>query len=570
MIKREDPNKFSKSFCVYPFTQIAVSPVGVVKPCCIFDGPLKKEDGTTLLISDLKVEEIWNSTHYREIRRKMLQGEPVQECAKCIEEESTGTVSDRILSCYPTQDLKDRVSEAKQRENQISQLPSKLNLKVGNTCNLKCRMCQPMDSSGVDREFTKISEKYPDFRKFDNASAFDYYASDEPIEDMATWITRPQAAENFKELLPKAEFLSLAGGEVTVTPEAMDILKHCVDMGYAKNITLDLASNLTRITPELIELLKAFKLAKVTASIDGTNGTLEYIRYPAQWDTIHKNYLKLLEAPENVIPILSPTVQIYNVLNLPELLGFFDQYRSPKWADAPFCHLTLLFSPEFLSIRNLPDSVRSVALKRLKKYRLISFHANRCEILSQKLDLLEATLHATPAEGAAANLTYFAKYTQILDESRKQSFTEVFPELAQLLAQEEIRPSFPQGPEGKSYSFFRFRNSGFVFQEKDKHQEAIQMFEKALVLEPNDTMAIFSLGCSRKALGMKTDAESCFRQLYAVQPDHYFNLLELAFIEKEQNRIVSAISFLERAEKCEPIDRKGKCKQFIAECRSLG
>lgn len=96
------------------------------------------------------------------------------------------------------------------------------------------------------------------------------------------------------------------------------------------------------------------------------------------------------------------------------------------------------------------------------------------------------------------------------------------------------------------------------------------MFEKALVLEPNDTMAIFSLGCSRKALGMKTDAESCFRQLYAVQPDHYFNLLELAFIEKEQNRIVSAISFLERAEKCEPIDRKGKCKQFIAECRSLG
>lgn len=79
---KSGPNAISPSFCAHAWEQTHVTPMGIVKPCCIFDGPIKNSNNKPYRISDAPIEEIWNSPHYREIRRKMLNGEVVPECAK--------------------------------------------------------------------------------------------------------------------------------------------------------------------------------------------------------------------------------------------------------------------------------------------------------------------------------------------------------------------------------------------------------------------------------------------------------------------------------------------------------
>src|SRR5215211_6334495 len=75
------------SFCIRPFTHSSISPSGCVRLCCQAQGYLK-QDGCLVSVETTPFEEIWNGRGYREIRRRMIAGEPVQECRACIHEEA--------------------------------------------------------------------------------------------------------------------------------------------------------------------------------------------------------------------------------------------------------------------------------------------------------------------------------------------------------------------------------------------------------------------------------------------------------------------------------------------------
>ena len=53
---------------------------GSVKICCAQNENihLKKEDGTTYNLYEDDIEDVWNSTHIKDIRKKLLNGEQIK------------------------------------------------------------------------------------------------------------------------------------------------------------------------------------------------------------------------------------------------------------------------------------------------------------------------------------------------------------------------------------------------------------------------------------------------------------------------------------------------------------
>ena len=81
-----------------PWMNISVDPDGSVKPCCISQQHIKKEDGTAYNLGYDKVEDIVNSPEYVSIRGKMIKGEKIDGCIQCYKvEEYNKTQSKRYL-----------------------------------------------------------------------------------------------------------------------------------------------------------------------------------------------------------------------------------------------------------------------------------------------------------------------------------------------------------------------------------------------------------------------------------------------------------------------------------------
>lgn len=569
-MKTSNPNDISKSFCSFAFNQVHVSPMGNVKPCCIFDGAIKDEQGNAIRISDDKISSIWNGSHFAEIRRRMLEGETVQECRKCIEEEKLYFTSDRTRSYHDSPSLRSLIEEAKKNDGKISAKPTILNLKMGNTCNLKCRMCQPLDSSSIDNEFSLISKTYPLFRNFDNASAFDYYYDKEPIETAANWVSYPQALENIKELLKTTSHLSLAGGETTFTPQAIELIKYCISTGISKNIELTLSTNLTRITDAFVDMLASFRLVVVTASIDGTGEVLEYIRYPSKWKIIEENLKKILFAPANILTVVTPTVQIYNILYLVDIFRLIEDIHPEmlkknnlKWEKGPSpCYLTILLTPQFLSIHNLPKSVKELALKKLKDFAQTSYFISKFPVYSDQIKLLIETLNqnSIPENNeytAEQSMAHFMQYTDVLDAQRGQSMKRSLPELYDLLEKENIIPSFPRF-EIKSFTYWRYRDLGFTLASQGKHDEALVEFHKAYQLHNDDFELTFSMSISYKELGQKQLFEEFLNATLKINKNHYFALVEMGLLEQERNNTEAALEVFKLAQQNESDEYRGR------------
>ena len=91
----------------------------------------------------------------------MLKGEHPEQCIRCQTEEANGIISRRT---YETSNWKDSISfeKAAQMTSQEGYLDRSKNpiihydLRFGNRCNLKCRMCGPTDSDSWYSDTVKV------------------------------------------------------------------------------------------------------------------------------------------------------------------------------------------------------------------------------------------------------------------------------------------------------------------------------------------------------------------------------------------------------------------------------
>jgi len=431
--------EYSKTFCPYPWISIMTQPSGTLSWCCVARDQIKIDDHPDNHVINLnkghKIEDAWNSKHMRHIRKQMLEGEVVKGCEHCYDLEDMGFPSYRtnyIRDWFEYSPHGDRIKEIikKSEENDyyVNDAPMYLDFRLGNMCNLKCRMCQPQNSSQLQKEFSKIDKEDPTVGKFIK----DNFTWGQFMDDLTPWQDDPEFLRQVEEWLPSVNKLYFTGGEPTIIERVYWIMEKCVELGIAKDIDLVFNSNMTNVQKRFIDLVEQFKSVLMCISVDAFGHENEYIRGASHWSQVDKNIRKYCESKVVGRILFSPVIQIYNILTITKLLDYCEALEE-EYGREIFVTFLICDYPTSLDFRNCPNQVREVAAGRLEQWLGKSkILVNRPEN-KQSIEATIKALKENRKENWRQELITFQKYTDLLDKNRNESMEKALPELYNLM-----------------------------------------------------------------------------------------------------------------------------------------
>ena len=292
----------------------------------------------------------WNELR-NNVKKEMLAGNRPDICKSCWKKEESGMSSLRTqkIETYKNQGIWNNFLNT---INIKKNYPVELDLKLGNYCNLSCRMCSSYSSSGVANEFQKI------LKETGVDLGLDEY---EKTFVQNKWYLKDQFVNLIQNMIANGlRYLKFTGGEPLMVPSVKKIINYCVENNYAKDIELVIITNVTLIDDKWIKQFKAFQFVNIICSIDGIGNTFEYIRHPGNWNNVNSKLQKLYDAQSsNLIISVTFTLQIYNILEIRNLVELSQKYMF---------HLSLipLDKPAYLDVCNAPQSLKNTALKMIE------------------------------------------------------------------------------------------------------------------------------------------------------------------------------------------------------------
>ena len=226
--------EYSKTFCPYPWISIMTQPTGTVSWCCVARDNFKQDDGTMVdLNRGHKIEDVWNSNHMRKIRKQMIEGDVVKGCEHCYDLEDMGFPSYRtnyIRDWFEYsgkgEEIQDIIERSIDNDYMVPEAPMYLDFRLGNMCNLKCRMCQPQNSSQIQKEYKKIEAADPSGAQFIK----DNFTWGQFVDNLTNWEDDPDFLRQVEEWLPGVVKLYFTGGEPTIIERVYWIMEKCVEI----------------------------------------------------------------------------------------------------------------------------------------------------------------------------------------------------------------------------------------------------------------------------------------------------------------------------------------------------
>ena len=381
--------KYLKSnVCPLPWTHLEIDVNGGASPCCLYKGSI---ENYKVYNTDLKT--IQNSQYMDKLREKFSKGERPDGCTNCWAEEDAGKVSKRMNSIYKMKkSLKDWTPNSEPTLKFID-------FKLGNVCNLKCRICGSWSSSKWAQEELDYGENKTARKNLKEGGWPKQY---------------PKFFDDVKDSLAEAEFFEFTGGEPFMIKNHFKILEYCVQKGFAKNIDIHYNTNGTQLPPhDIFDLWSNFKHVEIAFSIDDVGEPFEYQRHPANWREVNENLVKFKErvTPNMDFQICS-TVSIFNVFNWAKISLWVKQFQ-PK-----FFYVNTCFDPDVFNVQTLPQQVKDIVTDRysmLKDYQPSIRFMNAADRDSPEI-----------REQRKARILRTDRY-------RKENFGEVFPLLNKVL-----------------------------------------------------------------------------------------------------------------------------------------
>jgi organic radical activating enzyme len=412
-----------------------VNTTGSIDFCCIAKpSQLRNEKGKTLDVSTTNLRDAWNGKDMRAIRQAMLDGKQVEGCKHCYLQEEVGKKSFRQMHNdewerrIGLQEIQNRVNDSIDAEYAVDRPPVYLDLRLGNLCNLTCRMCNPFNSSQIAREYQKVKDTetdYQDIMEKTYGKIPEWTASKDYLEKF----DGPDLWENINEWLPTLRKVYMTGGEPTMIKNNMDFLNRAAELGYSENINVFMNTNLTNVNNRFVESISKFSDCDINASLDGVGEVNNYIRGSRSWETLYKNYRTLLELP-NVNSNITPVLQIYNLNRIHEVLELAEDLSNGRERMLGV-DILLNTHPVHLDVRNLPMELRSAAKQRLQNFKEHSILYKQHGLVKNSVDGALGYLDHPQLENWHENLTDFIRYTQSMDRTRNENFSAIDDELYQ-------------------------------------------------------------------------------------------------------------------------------------------
>jgi organic radical activating enzyme len=403
--------KESKTFCSLPWIHMATHPHGGVTLCCIADhtnsmSSAKDIDGWGVeKFKNLNVDsinDIMNSTYYKQVRVQMLTDQIPEACTRCFEEEKRGIESKRINEQRKFPDFTYEVAEKETKQDGYYRTDIRfVELRLGNLCNVKCRSCNPASSTKWITDYKKVEDK------FDYVTKYGWVNKDPNFG----WIDNPRFWNDFYEHSKNLELIYINGGEPTLVKQHWNYLERLVDGGYAKNLKLWYSINMTNMPDYAIDIWKKFKQVDISCSIDDLGERNTWLRNPTKWEDVLVNYHNLINHKiDNFNISINQTISWLNVYYLDEFYDYFKNKRNTH------IHHNMVYDPNFLSPWILPEEV---------KFDII----NKCHSVMQKVDFNTIQSQLMNNDSNMELLEQGIKYNDYLDKLRKEDMREVFSEL---------------------------------------------------------------------------------------------------------------------------------------------
>lgn len=365
-------------------------------------------------LKDHKLEEIWNGEEMRKLRQRMLADEPSPQCTRCYELEGVGFSSQRLRSNEKFAHHK-KFAATTEPDGRVAkfQLPF-FDIRFSNVCNFRCRSCGPRLSSSWFNDAKAYWNK-DDLPRLQHATA-------DP-EDL--W-------RQIDPLIEAVEEIYFAGGEPLLMDEHYRILDRLIELKRF-DVRLRYNTNFSESTfkgRDVYEIWSRFGDVHVGASLDGPGARGEYIRKGQKWNRIVENRQRMMKVCPNVKFRISSTLSLMNVFLLP------DFYR--EWVEAGYIApsdfaINMLTYPTHLRAQLLPQPLKK------KAQLLYSWHAETClKDFGDKARTVardfNAVIRFLEEQDLSHKLGDFVSFTQKLDLIRDERFTDVFPELAELMS----------------------------------------------------------------------------------------------------------------------------------------
>lgn len=444
----------SKTFCVLPWIHFATRPNGDMRLCCSANasgagenhtvGLVKNEEGVPANFGRDTPMSAWNNIYMKSVRTTMLNGEIPASCSKCFQEEDKGVVSKRVWETATWMmdglDVKELINET-QEDGTVPEKLVYLDLRLGHTCNLKCIMCSPHDSSKWVSDHKKV---YP---LFQHDSLKQQMAWDSDKFDNY-WYENPTFWEELYKQIPNLKQVYFAGGEPLMIKEHKLFLKEIIRQGYADKILIRYNSNGLLLDEETLELWKSFKKVKFAVSIDDVGDRNHYIRYPTDWDILEKNMHILDNTPSNVHVSIATAIQVLNIKTLPELAKWKINQKFKKVnlenvyedveAGGGIVNMHLLYIPTFLSLRILPEQDKQEVHKIFQEFKTWLWENYRQDDNFWQSNPYgwkrwQAVLDFMDAGDQTHELPAFKEYIERMDNLRGTDFKKTFPLLSHLV-----------------------------------------------------------------------------------------------------------------------------------------
>ena len=394
------------TFCILPWISLETSPIGSVRPCCLADEEIVDDTGEKFDLGTAVLSEVQDCQYMKKLRQDFLDAKKPRTCRKCWNEERAGRTSKRMHTL-------DRLKHMVKDEDWTTDAKPLmfLDLKLGNICNLKCRICGSWSSS----TFAVEELNYVSRDDGEKKASFHYQMLKKgawPRENAAFWA-------QIDRIIDQIHYIEFTGGEPFMIQEHFWMLRGMVERGIAGNVEIHYNTNGTQFPEGAEEIWRHFKTVEIALSIDDVGPRFEYQRSNAVWSEVLDNlarFKELRSRHSNIQLQVCSTVNVFNVMYLEELANWIDQQGFN------FVYWNMMHEAYYFSIGTLPEEAKAKIQPRLASAQVSPRHRAEFDRIQDFM-----------MKGVSLDGNILRMKVEDLDWRRQQNLCDVEPELAEVI-----------------------------------------------------------------------------------------------------------------------------------------
>jgi len=354
---------------------------GGIKPCAKITGPVYTTDDFD------DYSKINSSPKFIEIKKSLETGVFPLSCESCQYHEDRGLESRR--EWYDNLGYK---------EDDFY-----LDLNPGNFCNLKCRHCNPKNSSNWINEWKHLNiepEKKYKVNSIDESH----------IDKICNHILTIKGNIN----------ICFKGGEPLIMPMTEILLNRLLSMNISDRLTLSITTNATAVPNYLKDISDKIKQFKLIVSVEGMHDLYQYIRGGQKytWKTFKENVKELRQLTKVNEVQFNVVVQNYNIHQIPDLQQELLSYHSKD-------HINYIFlsQPNHLRLNVIPDENKNKIIALIEDYIEVESTRYKKELLLM-IKILKETCKDSEYKK-------FLEFSSAIDNLRTEKGNIIVPHLYQ-------------------------------------------------------------------------------------------------------------------------------------------